>query len=69
MNTLEQKEELLKCCFCKQDIEVNEYGWKYGHNPSPLMNGDDDRCCDRCNENKVMSFRLFQLGIMLPKRK
>ena len=68
MDTLEKKEELLKCCFCKQDIEVTEFGWKYGHNPSPLMNGEDDRCCDSCNQNKVISFRLFKLGMVLPKK-
>ena len=67
MNTLE-KEETLKCCFCKQEIKEDENGWKYGHNPSPLMDGDNDRCCDSCNENKVLSYRLSKLGIMLPKK-
>lgn len=35
---------------CHQDIG------KYGHNPEPLLEGG--RCCDKCNTEKVIPFRL-----------
>jgi hypothetical protein len=39
-----------KCCLCG---EIYEH---YGNNPAPIMfNG---RCCDDCNENRVIPERL-----------
>ena len=55
---MSKSNELIKCCLCKEDIEVSITGWKFGHNPQPLANGEDDRCCDFCNTTKVIPKRL-----------
>ncbi len=55
----EKKEELIKCCLCKQEIEVTSYGWGGGNNPAPF--GDkEDRCCQSCDEDIVLPWRLRQ---------
>lgn len=42
----------MKCCICKKETG------KYGNNANPLING---RCCDLCNEQKVIPFRLMKM--------
>lgn len=42
----------MKCCFCKKDAG------KYGHNALPIKKG---RCCEVCNETKVIPERLEKL--------
>ena len=37
------RKETGKCCFCG---EACFYG---GHNPAPVTDEEDARCCDRCN--------------------
>ena len=33
----------------------------YGNNPYPVTKGEDDRCCDECNDTKVIPARLQAL--------
>ena len=43
------------CCIC---------GYKfsgYGNNPSPVVTAEGARCCDRCNETKVIPERLLRI--------
>jgi hypothetical protein len=44
----------MKCCLCKKVIEVKGT-WKEGNNAMPLKEG---RCCDKCNNTKVLPARL-----------
>lgn len=51
-----------RCCLC----EVLLYPWYpgaagYGHNPDPLGE-EGDRCCDNCNDTRVIPARLAKLG-------
>lgn len=41
-----------KCCLCG----ANWIGW--GNNPDPLGDVETDRCCDFCNQSKVLPARL-----------
>ena len=41
-----------KCCLC------GEYFTGWGNNPWPLGKTEDDRCCDYCNESKVIPARI-----------
>ena len=34
-------------------------GW--GNNPYPVTKGENDRCCDLCNDTKVIPARLEQM--------
>ena len=47
----EQKEKV--CCLCGKKF----YGW--GNNPWPLNKDEDARCCDDCNNSKVLAARLL----------
>lgn len=48
-------ERRFTCCLCGSDW----IGW--GNNPDPL--GDvTDKCCDFCNQSKVIPARLRQMG-------
>jgi hypothetical protein len=40
------------CCLCSEQ----KTGW--GNNPSPLNDEDDARCCDSCNNDKVIPQRI-----------
>lgn len=40
----------MKCCICGKEING------YGNNPSPLKG---DLCCDECNINVVVPYRMF----------
>jgi hypothetical protein len=43
-----------KCCICDRKYEG------IGNNPSPVKRGGDGRCCDICNNEKVIPARLEQ---------
>ena len=49
----------MKCCLCKEEIVVELSGWDEGNNAEPLMEG---RCCNNCNETKVIPERIRRLG-------
>jgi hypothetical protein len=44
----------MKCCLCGKEIGVIG-AWKDGNNAQPLKDG---RCCDECNETKVIPERI-----------
>lgn len=53
----------MKCSICDGEIEkkFDPQGamyWDKGHNPDPVKTGEDDRCCDVCNEQVVIPRRL-----------
>ena len=52
------KEESIVCCLCNEEIQPEISGWKFGHNPAPLGETEDDRCCQVCNNTKVIPARL-----------
>lgn len=44
------------CCICGEESEG------FGNNPAPLpTKNEDDRCCDFCNDTKVILERLKQI--------
>jgi hypothetical protein len=45
-----------KCCLCGNTCE-NEWG----NNPYPLSKNENDRCCNVCNDTKVIPARLEKL--------
>jgi len=46
------------CCLCGQPCEPwHEGSTGYGHNPHPYGE-EGDRCCNTCNETKVIPARL-----------
>jgi hypothetical protein len=47
-------EQKFKCCICGQTVK----GW--GNNPYPVSENPDDRCCDVCNDTKVLPERLLK---------
>ena len=51
------------CCLCGKEITHIGYdeGEYLGNNPHPLSENEDDRCCDECNETKVIPARLNQI--------
>jgi hypothetical protein len=56
---LHNTKDLIPCCLCDEDIQEHPLTkWKYGHNPDPLGKNDEDRCCDTCNETKVLPKRI-----------
>lgn len=44
-----------KCCIC--DGTFNGYG----NNPWPVVEDKNARCCDQCNETKVIPARIVQI--------
>lgn len=48
-----KKEETWKCCLCGRKFT----GW--GNNAEPLKSG---RCCNECNDTKVIPARLMALS-------
>ncbi|QDP66243.1 MAG: hypothetical protein Unbinned805contig1001_14 [Prokaryotic dsDNA virus sp.] len=44
-----------KCVICGDTIIG------YGHNPEPVKS--EGICCDKCNNDVVLRFRLFNLGL------
>lgn len=51
----------MKCCLCGKEIEneihpiTGKVFWDKGNNAEPLSDG---RCCNNCNETKVIPERL-----------
>ena len=45
----------MKCSICKGEIEAVG-DWTEGNNAEPVNNG---RCCDLCNETKVIPARII----------
>ena len=43
---------VFKCSICGQFF----YG--YGNNPYPVTRGSEDRCCDLCNDTRVIPARI-----------
>ena len=46
----------MKCNLCGCEIE----GW--GNNPAPLIENEEDRCCDLCNGNYVIPARIYEIA-------
>lgn len=42
--------QIKKCCICGKEYTG------YGHNAWPVM---DDRCCDECNNSKILPIRMM----------
>lgn len=42
------------CCICKKECE-NEWG----NNPYPIVKDEKARCCNKCNETKVVPARII----------
>lgn len=49
----------LKCSICNEPIETDQFGWDLGNNPHPLMQNDNDRCCNNCNILYVLPSRIL----------
>lgn len=43
----------MKCCICGRECE-NEWG----NNPYPVSKNEQDRCCDKCNDEVVIPERI-----------
>lgn len=43
------------CSICGKTF----YGW--GNNPYPVTKGEDDKCCDDCNNEYVIPMRIAEL--------
>ena len=56
---MEEKKNLI-CCLCGREITHDRYapGEYLGNNPWPLADGENDRCCDWCNDTKVIPARI-----------
>lgn len=44
------------CCVCGCEFEG------YGNNPYPLVNDEEARCCDECNDAVVIPARIEALN-------
>lgn len=49
------KPNTFRCCICGQDFTG------FGNNPWPVVKDEDARCCDVCNETKVIPARILQI--------
>ena len=52
------------CCLCGEPCEPwfpGDDPGGYGHNPEPLVDSPA-RCCNTCNDTKVIAARLKRLG-------
>ena len=51
------------CSLCDDGLDVyyknNKAVWTKGHNAEPLNEEEDDRCCNYCNDTKVIPARLY----------
>jgi hypothetical protein len=50
----------IKCCLCGKLIPIEVSGWSLGNNAEPLVN--NGRCCNECNQTRVIPARLDQVG-------
>ena len=53
----------MKCIICKQEIKPDKYGWAEGHNPAPISNNINHRCCDKCNDTQVIPIRIADMYV------
>ena len=44
----------MKCCFCNATIDG------YGNSIRPLFRGRNARCCDKCNLDIIIPFRMLE---------
>ena len=55
-NKIEETEynphEIVKCCLCGRKVEM----WQ-SHNPWPIVDDEESRCCGDCNANQVLPAR------------
>ena len=49
--------KMVKCCFCGTKVPQEE-----SCNPAPVIEGNK-RCCDECNWEVVIPYRLFSMQI------
>ena len=56
MNNKSEKQTVV-CIICGETFN------EIGNNPEPVYIGKGDRCCDECNNNKVIPARLKQLNV------
>lgn len=49
---------MLKCSICGREISHPLIPKYVGNNPYPVRTGENDRCCDECNNEFVIVFRL-----------
>lgn len=43
------------CCICGEKFT----GW--GNDPYPVVNDEDAKCCDMCNQTRVLPARMAQM--------
>lgn len=55
----------MKCSICGREIFHPLIKNYLGNNPYPVRTGEDDRCCDNCNDMFVTRARLVSMN--LPK--
>jgi len=48
---------VMKCCLCDEDMRAVD-----SHNPDPLGETDDERCCESCNNLQVIPARIAAMG-------
>ena len=53
--TFEPYKVKFKCSICGEIFEG------FGNNPYPVTKGENDRCCDVCNNTKVIPARIHAL--------
>lgn len=60
----------MECCICGGPVEAwpgrNDKGepYGYGNNPAPFGTNPEDRCCNWCNEHRVIPERLRLAGLI-----
>ena len=52
----------MKCKICGGEINHPLIENYYGNNPYPVRTGEDDRCCDMCNDVIVVPIRIRLVG-------
>ena len=59
----------INCCICNKifNVTTSEYS-EWGNNPEPVTpyedeQGDELRCCDRCNTEVVVPQRMKEMGL------
>ena len=51
------------CVICKKKIKPDKNGWAEGHNPAPISNDINHRCCAKCNLNIVLPARFAEVEL------
>jgi hypothetical protein len=55
------KTKRYQCAICKKFWPASQFGQGYGHNPMPVLDRFEDRCCDQCNMQVVTPARLARM--------